>query len=67
METGMQTNQELPIELECWLIRHGILESEYAPGAHLHAPIARPQPRKPKGNTPNPAWIPEFAGQEPPF
>ena len=56
----MQINQELPIELECWLIRHGILESEYAP-------IARPQPRKPKGNTPNPAWIPEFAGQEPPF
>jgi hypothetical protein len=59
----MNNNQELPIELECWLIRHGILESEYAPGAHRHAPIARPR----NGNTPAPAWKPEFAGQEPPF
>lgn len=28
----MQTiEQELPIELECWLLRHGILECDKAP------------------------------------
>ena len=60
----MQINKELPIELECWLIRHGILESEYAPGARRHATVAWTD----KGTmAATPAWKPEFAGQEPPF
>ena len=57
-------NQELPIELECWLIRHGILESEYAPGARRHATIAIADKIV---ECATPAWKPEFAGQEPPF
>ena len=57
-------DQETPIELECWLIRHGILESEYAPGAQRHAPVALTDKLT---QAATPAWKPEFKGQEPPF
>jgi hypothetical protein len=59
----MQTiEQELPIELECWLIRHGILETNKAPGAGSHAPIYMEDEEPPFE-----AWKPSYLGEEPPF
>jgi hypothetical protein len=48
-------DQETPIELECWLIRHGILESKTVAVTDKVTQAATP------------AWKPEFKGQEPPF
>ena len=60
MEIGMQTiEEELPIELECWLIRHGIVKAE--PQSN-HAPIYI-EDKEP----PFEAWKPSYQGEEPPF
>ena len=49
----MQTiEEELPIELECWLIRHGIVKAEPQSG---HAPIYMIEEE------------PSYEGEEPPF
>ncbi len=48
MEIGLQTTeQELPIELECWLLRHGILEVDKSPGEEDDAPIYMIQEEEP--------------------
>ena len=63
MEIGMQTiEQELPIELECWLLRHGILEVDKSPGGDSHAPIYMIEEEPPFE-----AWKPSYEGEEPPF
>lgn len=59
----MSFNTELPIELECFLLKHGILESDRAPGGSNHAPVTIVE----KVEKFTPAWTPEFVGQEPPF
>ena len=49
----MQTiEQELPIELECWLLRHGIVKAAPQSG---HAPIYMIEEE------------PSYEGEEPPF
>lgn len=64
----METQDELPIELECWLLKHGIM-----PSGHLQS---KPDVVWPKKETPEEfavrtgtsmGWLPSFAGEEPPF
>ena len=53
---------QLPIELECFLIRNGFFEREHAPGYKAHAPVAWPvKTERPMG------WTPSVKGEEPPF
>lgn len=56
---------DLPIELECFLLKYGFFEREHAPGYKAHTPvyIAEPKtdPRDVRG------WTPSFKGEEPPF
>ena len=67
----MQTTEELPIELECWLIRHGIMEPTRAPGFVSHGAAAQPKQESEHAKAVSTGigmgWKPEFAGQEPPF
>ena len=62
MVHGM-TEQELPIELECWLLRHGILPIEYLPSKpDVVWPVTKEDLTKvSKG------WKPSYEGEEPPF
>lgn len=55
--------EDLPIELECFLLKYGFFENDKMPGAHLHAPvkIKEKQPVQATG------WVPEYDGQPPPF
>lgn len=58
--------EDLPIQLECFLMTYGFFENDKAPGSHLHAVIKHPEPvvygaPKPTG------WVPSFKGEEPPF
>ena len=54
---------EIPIELECWMLRHGILPKEYAePKPDIVWPAVKEDLTKvSKG------WKPSFEGEEPPF
>jgi len=56
---------ELPIELECFLIKYGFFEREHAPGYKRHAPVhidkQEDDIRSQRG------WTPSYPGEEPPF
>ena len=54
---------EIPIELECWMLRHVILPKEYAePKPDIVWPVVKEDLTKvSKG------WKPSFEGEEPPF
>ena len=62
MEIGMQTTEELPIELECWLLKWGILPQEHR---QSKPDIVWPEVKE------NPfdyqAWKPTPGDEEPPF
>lgn len=60
------TDEELPIELECFLITWGFFESDRAPGSIRHAQISKPKVKK-TGAEANPAWVPSAPGEQPPF
>lgn len=62
MEHGMM-EQELPIELECWLLRHGILPKDFTKSKpDVVWPIKKEELTKvSKG------WKPSYEGEEPPF
>ena len=62
MEHGM-TEQELPIELECWLLKHGILPVEYLPSKPdvVWPEIKEDLTKVSKG------WKPTYEGEQPPF
>jgi len=53
---------ELPIELECFLIKYGFFESDRVPGRRAHAPVHIPEPKEVYV-----AWKPSYPGEEPPF
>lgn len=57
--------EQLPIELECFLMTWGFFESERGPGYKPHAPVyiapERTDPRESIG------WMPSYPGEEPPF
>lgn len=53
---------DLPIELECFLLKYGFFESERAPGSKAHAPVHIPERMEEYK-----AWTPSFKGEEPPF
>ena len=63
MVIGMQITTELPIELECWLLKWGILPREHLPGnPDIVWPVIKEDYRKvSKG------WKPSYEGEEPPF
>lgn len=56
--------QDLPIQLDCFLMTWGFFENDKMPGAHLHAPVHVERIDK----TPKPTgWMPSYRGEEPPF
>jgi hypothetical protein len=57
--------EQLPIQLECFLMTYGFFENDKAPGSHLHAQVKHPKivSRDPKPT----GWTPSFKGEEPPF
>ena len=67
----MQTTEELPIELECWMLKHGIMESERSPGFTSHAKVTQPKEESEHAKAVrtgvSSSWRPIFSGQEPPF
>lgn len=60
----MQTTTELPIELECFLLKYGFFEKEHAPGYKPHAPYTPPRKQVKLVSA---GWYPAFKGEEPPF
>ena len=67
MEIGMQTiEQELPIELECWMLKHGVLSADDKAALYgSQSDIAWPEPiRDPLASQ---GWKPSYEGEEPPF
>lgn len=57
---------DIPNELEWFLIRHGFFKSEYAPTYVKHTVVARPKVKRklPKKTQ---QWTPSFEGDECPF
>lgn len=57
--------EQLPIELECFLMTWGFNERDRPIGAKRHVPVAiksdEEDPRAVRG------WTPSFEGEEPPF
>lgn len=56
--------EDLPIQLECFLMTYGFFENDKAPGSHLHAQVKHPTP---KPEIQSVGWMPSFKGEEPPF
>lgn len=56
--------EQLPIELECFLLKYGFFENDKAPGSHLHAQVRHPTPKREDVAV---GWKPSFKGEEPPF
>jgi len=52
--------EELPIELECFLLKYGFFERQHAPGRNAPVYIAEPKEEYV-------AWKPSFDGEEPTF
>jgi hypothetical protein len=58
MVTGMQTI-EIPIELECWMLRNGILDDDHRK--------SKPDVTLPPSPRIENVWKPSFDGEQPPF
>ena len=54
--------EQLPIELECFLLKYGFFEREHAPGRRAHAPVHIPERVEEYK-----AWRPSYEGEDPPF
>tara|TARA_R110000803_G_scaffold53350_1_gene109498 strand:+ start:2577 stop:2777 length:201 start_codon:yes stop_codon:yes gene_type:complete len=39
----MQQPNNIPIELECWMLKYGIVESERSPGFTSHVKVTQPK------------------------
>ena len=57
--------EQLPIDLECFLMTWGFFEREHVPGRKAHAPVyiasQEDDPRAVRG------WMPSYPGEDPPF
>ena len=56
--------EDLPIQLDCFLMTWGFFENDKAPGSHLHAQVRQPIQRRELVSV---GWKPSFEGEEPPF
>ena len=54
--------EEIPIELDCWMLKYGILPVE-----HLSAKPDIVWPKKPDDRLKSKGWKPSYEGEEPPF
>jgi len=68
----MQTTEEIPIELECWMLKHGILPAEDMRalyGSQSDVYIAEEEtPHEYAVRTGiSMGWTPSYDGEEPPF
>lgn len=62
MEIGMQVSKEqLPIELECWLLKWGILDREDVFSMDNRVSSSK------RDTTTSQGWKPSFKGEEPPY
>tara|TARA_R110000868_G_scaffold364454_1_gene627301 strand:+ start:143 stop:319 length:177 start_codon:yes stop_codon:yes gene_type:complete len=58
----MQIIEEIPIELECWMLRNGIMPIDH----YRKVPdVAWPEP--PHDDMISQGWKPTFNGEQPPF
>lgn len=62
----MVNQDQLPIELECFLLKWGFFERDRAPGAIKHQQITKPKKQN-KGVPESVAWTPSYQGEQPPF
>jgi hypothetical protein len=51
--------EQLPIELECFLLKHGFFEIDQVPGVRSQVPVKRQQESQ--------GWKPAYEGDDPPF
>lgn len=58
-----QTQTEIPIELECWMLRWGILPREYLSSK---PDIVWPEVKEDLTKV-SKGWKPSYEGEEPPF
>ena len=59
--------EQLPIQLDCFLMTYGFFENDKAPGSHLHAQFRQPIHKKRLQSLVSEGWKPSFKGEEPPF
>ena len=69
---GMQITEELPIELDCWMLRNGILPLEDMETLYGKTPdFVRPKVESERERVVRTgisnAWKPSYEGEEPPF
>jgi hypothetical protein len=67
MVIGMQTT-EIPIELECWMLKWGILPKEHlTPKPDIVWPEKESEHAHAVRTGTSMSWMPSFEGEEPPF
>lgn len=57
---------ELPIELECFLLKYGFFERDRAPNYIPHTRVSKPKTKR-KLPSKSQGWTPSFEGEQPPF
>lgn len=63
----MQITEEVPIELECWMLKWGVLPSEHMRSLYGSNPdVVWPQPEEDLTKV-SKGWKPSYDGEEPPF
>jgi hypothetical protein len=63
----MQTTEEIPIELECWMLKHGILPAEDMRALYGSKPdVVWPEEKEDLTKV-SMGWKPSYDGEEPPF
>jgi hypothetical protein len=68
----MQTTEEIPIELECWMLKHGILPAEdmralYGSNSDIVWPKEETAVEYAVRTGTSMGWMPSYEGEEPPF
>lgn len=68
----MQTTEEIPIELECWMLKYGILSKEdrivlYGNNSDVVWPKEETAIEYAVRTGTSMGWMPSYEGEEPPF
>jgi len=68
----MQITEEIPIELECWMLKHGILPAEdmralYGSNSDIVWPKEETAVEYAVRTGTSMGWMPSYEGEEPPF
>ena len=68
----MQATEEIPIDLECWMLKHGVLSSDDRIAIYgSQSDIVWPEEETPHERAVRTGismgWMPSYEGEEPPF